>query len=242
MLACLLMVSGCVRSLTPEAARQRELAAILKPFLTQTEISDDGYSEMVPNWRNRANQNPLRVFIAQHPETEEAYEAEIWLSMATAPTSTETFEKRRVQADIAEKLKTISQKTSCPGTKKMAELEGAFTLYQDSWPGDHTAFYQQADDILVRIADFQSEKSGLFRLYLQATEMKPSDIEPTLRLLVVREKCFDHQQTEALALARELKHAYPNWEPRSVNSQIEMIELFQRGWTLQPNRESIVQQ
>lgn len=131
---------------------------------------------------------------------------------------------------MAERLKTISQKTSCPGTEKMAELERAFVLYQDC-PGDHATFYRQVNEILARIQDFQSEKSKPFRLYLQATEMGPSEIEPTLRFLVVSEKCYDHQQSEALALAKELKQKYPNWESQSVNSEIEMIELYQSGWT-----------
>jgi hypothetical protein len=229
-LACALFLQGCAKSSTPGAARQSELAIILKPFLKSTVSGWGEDAEVIPGWTDPANQQALKTFMAKYPDTEEAYEAELWLSFATTPASSQTFQERHQAAEMAERLKTISQKTSCPGTEKMAELERAFALYQES-SDDHAIFYRQADGILTHIRDFKSEKSGPFRRYLQATEIKASEIEPNLRFLVVREKCCDHQQDKALALAKELKQKYPNWEPQSVNGEIEMIELYQSGWT-----------
>jgi hypothetical protein len=62
-------------------------------------------------------------------------------------------------------------------------------------------------------------------------ELRAGDIEPTLRLLAAHEKGYDDHLDQALELAKELKHAFPNWEPQSVNSLIEMDELYLRGWT-----------
>lgn len=229
-LACTLLIQGCAKSSGPEAARQSELAIVLKPFLKSTEVGWGEDVEVIHGWTNPNNQQALKIFMAKYPETEEAYEAELWLSFAAAPRFSQTFQEKRQASKMAERLKTISQKTSCPGTEKMAELERAFLLYHD-WPGDHADFYQQVNNILTRIQDFKSENSGPFRRYLQAVEIKPSEIEPSLRLLVINEKCYDHMQTQALALAKELKQKYLNWESQSVNSEIEMIELCQSGWT-----------
>jgi hypothetical protein len=228
--ACALLVEACTKSSAPETARQRELVAILKPFLASTEVGWGEDAEVIHGWTNPTNQRALKNFTAKYPDTEEAYQAELWLSFATAPVSTQTFQQRHQAAEMAERLKVISQKTSCPGTQKMAELERAFALYQER-PGDHADFYQQVNNILARIRDFKSDKSGLFQQYLQTEEIKPSEIEPNLRFLVTREKCIDHKQAEALALAKELKQKYPNWEPKSVNGEIEMIELYQSGGT-----------
>jgi hypothetical protein len=226
-----LLILGCTKSSAPETARQRELAAILKPFLASTEVGGGDDAEVIHGWTKPTNQQALKNFTAKYPDTEEAYEAELWLSFATAPVSLQTFQQKHQAAEMAERLKVISQKTSCPGTQKMAELERAFALYQER-PGDHADFYQQVNNILVGIQDFKSEESGPFRRYLQTEEIKPSEIEPNLRFLVTREKCIDHKQAEALALAKELKQKYPNWESQSVNGEIEMIELYQSGWTL----------
>ena len=112
----------------------------------------------------------------------------------------------------------------------MAKLERAFRLYGDE-PGDHAEFYGQVNDILSHIGEFESEKDGAFRHYLKVVEMRPSEIEPTLRFLVVREKSYDHQLDKALDLAKELKQRFPTWEPQSVDGAIEMMELYKRGWT-----------
>jgi len=232
-LACALLIQGCEKAADPSATRQKELAGILKPLL-KPEVYSFWEDEIKtpPGWYEPTNRQTLKLFITKYPETEESYQAEVWLAFASAyserrPVLSE--EKRRV-AELTERLKIISLKTSEPGTKKMAELERASRLFQDE-PGDHTEFYRQVDGILGHIREFESEKGAPFRRYLKLVEMRLSDIEPTLRLLVVNEKGYDHQMDKAIELAKELKRKFPAWDPQSVNGMIEMLELYKRGWT-----------
>jgi len=120
----------------------------------------------------------------------------------------------------------------------MAKLEWAFRLFAED-NEDHTGFEKQADEILSHIKEYESEKDKEFLRYLKVVEMRPLEIEPNLRLLMVYEECYDHCLDRALELARELKQKYPAWEPRSVNSEIEMIELYKRGWTLENSSRNL---
>lgn len=233
-LACGLVMLACWMMTDSGTPRQRELAAVLKPLLklsTESFWSED--EEPSWGWYDAKNRQVVRDFVAKYPGTEEAYQAEVWLAMAGAYSErnpVRSAEKRR-QAEVVERLETISHATAVAGTRKMAELERAFRLYQDE-PGDHAEFYSQAEAVLGRIQDFKSERDGAFRRYLQVTELRAEDIEPTLRLLVAREKGMEGQLDQELKLARELKEKFPHWEPQSVNSSIEMTELYQRGWRL----------
>ena len=232
-LACALLIQGCEKASDPSATRQTELARILKPLLKPEVYSFwDDEIKTPAGWCEPTNRQALNLFITKYPETEESYQASVWLAFATAYTERcpiQSDEKRRV-AELTERLKMVSQKTSQHGIERMAKLERAFRLYGDE-PGDHTEFYGQVNDILSHIGEFESEKDGAFQRYLKVVEMRPSEIEPTLRLLVVNEKGCDHQLDNALDLAKELKRRFPTWEPQSVNSAIEMMELYKRGWT-----------
>ncbi|MBW8865505.1 MAG: hypothetical protein JF609_11420 [Verrucomicrobia bacterium] len=86
---------------------------------------------------------------------------------------------------------------------------------------------------MSRIQDFNSERDGAFQRYLTVVELRAGDVEPTLRLLAADEKGYDGHLDQGLELARQLKHDFPHWEPQSVNSLIEMDELYLRGWTLE---------
>jgi len=232
-LVCAVLAQGCAKTDRAGTTRSTELAAVLKPLLkpaTGPFWSED--EEEPPGWCEPANRQAVRDFVAKYPETEEAYQAEVWLAMAGAYTERNPMrlaEKRR-QEEVVQRLKAIGHATARAGTEKMAELERAFRLYRDE-PGDHTEFYQQVDEILSHIQDFKSEKDGVFQRYLEVAEMRAGDIEPTLRLLAAREKGFDGHLDRALEMARELKQKFPGWEPQSVNSLIEMYELYQRGQT-----------
>jgi hypothetical protein len=228
-----LLIQGCAKAPDPDVTRQKELAVILKPLLKPPVISfwSEDYDEP-PGWDEPMNRQALRNFIAKYPETEEVYQAEIWLAFASAYTERRpvAVDERSRTAELAERLKIISQKTARSGTEKMAKLERAFRLFAED-NEDHTRFEKQADEILGHIKEYESERDQEFLRYLNVLEMRPSEIEPNLRLLVVYEKCYDHHLDKALELAKELKQKYPAWEPRSVNSEIEMIELYKRGWT-----------
>ena len=63
----------------------------------------------------------------------------------------------------------VGQKTSQHGIERMAKLERAFRLYGDE-PGDHVEFYEQVNDILSHIGEFESENNGAFRHYLKVEE------------------------------------------------------------------------
>jgi hypothetical protein len=240
-LVCALLIQDCAKASDPNAARQKELADILKPLLKPAILSfwSEDYDEP-PGWYEPTNRQAARSFIAKYPETENAYLAEVWLVFASAYTERRLVaadEKNRI-AGMAEKLKIISQKTGRPGTEKMAKLEWAFRLFAED-NEDHTGFEKQADEILSHIKEYESEKDKEFLRYLKVVEMRPLEIEPNLRLLMVYEECYDHCLDRALELARELKQKYPAWEPRSVNSEIEMIELYKRGWTLENSSRNL---
>jgi hypothetical protein len=230
---CAWLIQGRKKAVDPVATRQEELASILKPLLTPEAYPFwDDEAETGPGWYKATNRQTLKLFIAKYPETEESYQASIWLAFASAYTEKcpiPSKEKRRV-TDLTDRLKMVIQRTSQHGTERMAKLELAFRLYGEE-PEDHTDFYGQVNDILNHINEFESEKDAAFRRYLKVRETRPSEIEPTLRLLVVNEKCCDHQLDNALSLAKELKQKFPNWEQQSVNGAIEMMELYKRGWT-----------
>jgi len=232
-LASALLIQGCEKASGPSVTRQKELAGILKSLLKpEAYFFWDDEIKTSAGWCEPTNRQALKLFITKYPETEESYQASVWLAFASAYTERcpiPSEEKRRTM-ELTEELKMISQKTSQHGIERMAKLERAFRLYGDE-PGDHTEFYKQANDILSHIGEFESEKDGAFQRYLKVVEMRPSDIEPTLRFLVVNEKGCDHQLDKALDLAKELKQRFPNWEPQSVNGAIEMMELYKRGWT-----------
>jgi len=238
-LAGVLLIQGWVRTPDSGRARQNELTGILTPLLkpaAQPFWSDD-YEEP-SGWYSPTNRQALRKFIAKYPGTEEAYQAEIWLAFASAGTErcpVAADEKRRT-AGLTERLKIISQRTARSETAKTAKLERAFLLFAED-DANHTGFETQAGEILSQIKAYESETGKDFLRYLALAEMRPSEIEPNLRLLGVCEQCYDHHLDQALELALELKQKYPNWEPRSVNGEIEMIELYKRGWTLEnPSR------
>jgi hypothetical protein len=232
-LACALLIQGCEKATDPVATRQKELAGILKPLLKPEVYSFwDDEIKTSAGWCEPTNRQALKLFIAKYPETEESYQASVWLAFASAYTERcpiPSEEKHRV-TELTERLKMVSQKTSQHGIERMAKLERVFRLYGDG-SGDHAEFYGQVNDILSHIGEFESENDEVFRHYLKMVEMRPSEIEPTLRFLVVNEKCCDHQQDQALELAKELKQIFPSWEPQSVNSAIEMMGLYKRGWT-----------
>lgn len=232
-LACALLIQGCEKAADSSATRQKELAGILKPLLKPGGYSFwDDEVETPPGWYEATNRQALKLFIAKFPETEESYQASVWLAFASAYTERcpiPSEEKRRV-TELTERLKLVSQKTSQHGVERMAKLERASRLYGDE-PGDHTEFYEQVNDILSHIGEFESENDGAFRHYLKVREMRPSEIEPNLRFGVVREKGYDFQLGNALDLAKELKRRFPTWEPQSINGEIEILELYKRGWT-----------
>jgi hypothetical protein len=242
-LVTVLLVQGCEKKSNPTAVRQKELTRILKPLLKPAVYSFwEDEEESAPGWCEPTNREALRVLIAKYPETEEAYQAEVWLMFASQyternPISSE--EKLRRMA-MAGRLKIISQKTTLSGTAKMANIERAGILFlQDD--EDHSEFEKQADEIIGHAKEYEREKSKPFLLYLETTETKPLDIEPTFRLLIVNEELCAHRQDNALALAKELKNKFPSWETQSVNGQIEMIELYKRGWTPENSMRAAVQ-
>jgi len=131
---------------------------------------------------------------------------------------------------LAKRLKLISKKTSRPGTDKMAKIERAALLFaQDN--SDHAEFEKQTDEILNHIREYESEKDRQFLSFLQVAEMRRSEIEPNFRLLIADEEICAHHLDKALELTKELEGKFPNWDTQSVKGQIEMIELFKRGWS-----------
>jgi len=212
-------------------ARERELAAVLKPLLKPATYVLWSEEELKPaGMYEPKNRQAVKDFVTKYPGTEEAYQAEVWLAMAGKYSETAPYflaEKQR-QTAVAERLRIISRTTSRPGTRKMAELQRAFGFYQDQ-PGEHAGYYEQADEIISHIEDYTSEKDAAFQRYLQVLEMKPSDIEPTLRLLAAHEKGYDDDLAGGLKMARELERKFPHWETQSVGGLIESYELAGRG-------------
>ena len=228
--ACTLLIQGCTQTPGPSATRQTELTTILKPFLKPGVLTDD--YQKSPGWYEPTNRQALRNFIAKHSETEEAYQAEVWLIFASAQTERQLLPSAEKchRAELAKRLKLISKKTSRPGTDKMAKIERAALLFaQDN--SDHAEFEKQTDEILNHIREYESEKDRQFLSFLQVAEMRRSEIEPNFRLLIADEEICAHHLDKALELTKELEGKFPNWDTQSVKGQIEMIELFKRGWS-----------
>ena len=219
--------------------RERELAAVLKPLLKPAGGSFWSEDEEQPEgWCEPANRQAVKDFVTKYPGTEEAYQAEVWLAMAGAYSERSPYwsvEKRR-QDEVVKRLSVIGHTTAQAGTEKMAELERAFRLFQiaDDARSDEAGaaeFERQAEGIFNHIKEYESEQDKVFLHYLKVLDMKPAEIEPTLRYLVAYETGY-HDRGRQLRLARELKQKFPRYDPPGVNSMIEILELEQKGWTL----------
>lgn len=220
---CILMlvIEGCTKEASPDTLRQKELNGILKPFLkpgVQTEDYQEGYG-----WCQPTNRLAMKNFIAKYPDTEEAYQAEIWLIFAQANDFIRDWHQRiRVRAEQAQKLATIISKSTRPGTVKMARLVRVNELCD----AENFAESEKAiNEILVNIEEYKSENGDQFRRYLKAIDESPSDIEPGLRNMLVIEESYQMHLPKALVLAEDLKQRFPIWDQQSVNGAIEMLKL-----------------
>src|SRR6185437_16078101 len=111
--------------------------------------------------------------------------------------------------------KIISQKATLSGTAKMANIERAGILFAGGEDSEnHSEFEKQANEIVNQAKEYEAEKSKPFLRYLKVTETKPSDIEPSFRLLIVDEEVYAHRLDNALTLANQLKNKFPRWEPQ----------------------------
>ena len=243
----LLMAQGCAKATDADSVRQRELAAVLTALLkTPPPPTDPDESSIEkPGWYDAANRQALRDFIAKDPDSEEAYLAEVWLVFAQANTEinrpiplsrseradrakvreriiSDRLERKLKWADLAEILERIISRTTQPGTAKIARiLRTGYLLQANEW----AEFQKQADEILAHIKEYKSENDEQFLRFMKVIKTPPSEEEPTLRQMLVISECHQHHLDRALALAKELKQAFPRWRQREIDGNIHMLEL-----------------
>jgi serpin B len=207
----------------PDSVQSFRLRRILAALQEQPQPRDpDDYCDN-PGWYDPANRQALRSFIAQHPETEDAYVAEVWLMFAQAAPERirNPFERRRVALERARRLETIAAITRRPGTAKMAELEKAFQLELGE---DHPGYRKQVDRILARLNEFQSEQDRQFSIFCRLREMPPPEIEPYLRRLLIVFACQEGNRKAALAEAEYLQDKFPQWSRRNgIGGDISLL-------------------
>lgn len=164
----------------------------------------------------------MKNFIAKYPDTEQVYQAEIWLIFAQNNDFIRDWHQRiRVRAERAQKLAIIISKSARPGTVKMAQLARVYELCDAE---DFAESRKEINEILVNIEKYKSENDPQFQLYLKTVGQSPSDIEPELRELLVIEESYQMNLEKALVLAEDLKQRFPRWDQQSVNGAIEMLK------------------
>src|SRR5258708_10211887 len=105
----LLLFAGCDEN-SPDTARKKELAVILKSF-PKPAIETDDYQENA-GWYNSTNRLMLKNFIAKYPETEETYQAEVWLIFGQVNDYIRTWpEQKLLRGKRAQELETIISKS-----------------------------------------------------------------------------------------------------------------------------------
>ncbi len=228
MCVAVLMSGGRSRAADVDSPRKKELDNALVALLKQpVEASDpDEPSSENPGWYRPANRQTLRDFIARNPNTEEAYQAEVWLIFAQGSTelSRDRSERKIQRANRAERLKTIIGKTTQPATAKIANLQRAVELIQAE---EANGFQNQADEILAHIEQYESEKDEQFLLYTKLERTSPAEIDPWLRCMLVVNACHAHDLKKALVLAQELKRKFPEWCNRE--NFVGKIDMLERG-------------
>jgi hypothetical protein len=229
-LAGLWFMHGYFKTTGPEATADRELARILKVVETPAYATED--EGETAGWCEPANRVALANFITENPGTEAANCAEVWSifmeeHLERNPSVTEERQRR---AKLAERLRVIAQTSTRPGTVKMARLQRAAVLFAED-ESDHGAFQEQVAEILNHIKEYETEKDVEYRRYLRFTGVPRPEIEPNFRFLAADEEMYAHQLDRALEMTRVVKDKFPDWKRQSVDSQIEMIGLYKRGWT-----------
>lgn len=178
-----------------------------------------------PGWYSPKNREALARFISQYPDTEDAYLAEVWLIYAKADTdkSWSISETQRRRAQDAEALKRIIAKTSRPGVAKIARILRACELAAAE---DHAALATQAEEILSRIKEYESEKDPEFLRFAEVDGTPPGETEAYLRRSLIISECHQHHFEKALALAEDLQKRFPGWSKRQlIHSDIHMLKL-----------------
>jgi hypothetical protein len=259
-LAGLCMASGCAKATDAESARKEELAAVLTSFLRvpPPPADPDEASNDNPGWYDPANRQALRDFIAKYPDTEEGYQAGVWLVFARSITEINQglslseidrtdrakareklisfeVERKHRRAEFAEELNRIISKTTRPATAKMGKILRAGQLLQAD---DYSEFEKQAYDILNHAKEYETEKDEPFMRFTQIDKTPAWETEPIFRQLLIVSECLQHHFDKALVLAKELKEKFPKWSKHErIDGNIEMLE---HGMSPFPTREDMM--
>lgn len=228
LLACVLLIigSGCKKSWPDEKnAPSKELSAVLMALQWKPKPPDvDAGSSENPGWYNPTNREALSQFIANHPDTEDAYLAEVWLIFAKADIDRtwSMAETRRRRAADAEALKRIIARTTSPGTSKIARILRACELAAAE---ENTELQNQTNEILSGIKEYEFEKDPQFLRFLEVEGTPLREIEPYLRRALIISECHQHHLEKALLLAQDLQKRFPAWSKRElIHSDIYMLK------------------
>ena len=209
-------------------ARQRQLENILAPLLQPGAMSES-YQED-PGWYDPADRQALKNFIAENSDTEEAREAQVWLIFAQANTESARFswEKKRLRSERAKKLREIVSKTTRPGTARMASLLRVYELFEaEEW----VECEKQVQEIVAHIQEYQCDSNKQFRRLLTLMEMRRSEIEPEVRIMLAIGEIHRRDLGAALAQAEELKKDFPIWSRRErMDGAISMLKRGESPW------------
>lgn len=219
-------------------SRQRELNTILVALQKlPVESADlDSPSNENPGWYNPTNRQALKIFISKYPQTEEGYQAETWLIFAQATTTRygDLLNEKQIRAERAESLEKVISETTRLATLKMASLQRAVELHAAE---EYNESEKQINEILKHIEDYKSESDPQFLQYVKCTYTPVSELEPTLRRMLIIEDCHQHHFEKALTRAKELKSTFPEWsERKNIDNVIERLE---RGASPYPTWEEL---
>jgi len=233
-----LVIAHPLVAVDSNAARQKELAVILEALrkTPPAPSNPDEPCDENPGWYDPTNRQALKTFVTRYPDTEEAYLAETWLVFAQSFTerSRDMSEIKRLWTERARRLETIVSKTTRPGTAKIAEVERVSALHNAE---DYGGFNKQMDEVLGHIKEYEAEKDKQFLSFCKVIETPPSEIEPTLRRMLIIEECHQHHLEKALALAEDLKQKFPQWSNRKgIDGNIHLLKL---GKSPYPTREEL---
>jgi len=217
-----------IRAAGLDGKRRVELSNILEP-LQKPGILTESIQED-PGWYEATNRQALKDFITKYPESEEAYQAQVWLIFAQANTETsrDPSLKKQIRAERAHQLELIIANATNPGTLKIAKIHRVFDLFE---AGNYAASEKQIDEILTHIKEYEEEEDKQYLKFTELMAIPPAELEPELRDMVVIEECYQHHPDKALVWAEELKNKFPTWETQSVNNAINLLKQGKSPYT-----------
>lgn len=199
--------AGAAETPQTDAARKSELAVIVAQITTpNTNREDFEHSGLL----DKQVQASLAEFIRKNADTEEAFSAEIWLSITQLETAQSRMDgsgKPIIQA-AEQRLKTIAEKSKGGWQPKAAQLTRASCLLSAH---NYEELKVVAGDVLANVSAYEKETAPDYVSVLKMAKLQPQQIEPTIRHMLLIGACQAGNNSDAIAQGELLISKFPEW-------------------------------